>query len=187
MSRNENRTITFDCDWKCGASVEVNPKESSKPPLNYAGAPHGWEVVRVDKSSVMTTAAYIPAPAYLCPDCYGLFKLCSQGGATLRGKLFRAYLSAFKAAEDELKNIQENHITTTAAVVKGGVGNAPLGNSAIDSIPPEWQVAALGKSAIDINTFNDVAVFGDDDEPDDPQPNHDPYPPLSSILKQESE
>ena len=171
MPRNENRTITFDCDWKCGASIEVSPvSPGSKPPLNCAGAPHGWEVVRVDLSSVMTTAAYIPAPVYLCPDCYGLFKLCSQGGATLRSKLFRAYLSAFKAAEEELKNIQETHITTTAAVVKGGVGNAPLGNSAID-----------------INTFNDVAVFGDDDEPDDPQPNHDLYPPLSSILKQESE
>ena len=166
MPRHEARTITFDCDWKCGASVEVN---ECYEPLNYAGVPHGWEVVRVDVSSVMTTAAYIPAPVYLCPDCYGLFKLCSQGGATLRSKLFRAYLSAFKAAEEELKNIQENHITTTAAVVKGGVGNAPLGNSAID-----------------INTFNDVAVFGDD-EPDDPQPNHDPFPPLSSILKQESE
>jgi len=147
MPRHEARTITFDCDWKCGASVEVN---ECYEPLNYAGVPHGWEVVRVEASNVMATSAYGPAPMYLCQDCYGLFKLCSQNGSTLRGKLFRAYLAAFKAAEIELKNIQETHITT-AAVVKSGVGN----------------------SAIDINTFNDVAVFGD--EPDDPQPIHDPF------------
>jgi len=83
----------------------------------------------------------------------------------LRGKLFRAYLAAFKAAEDELKDIQETHITktATAAVVKDDV-SAPLSKSAID----------INTYVDAVSTFDEVAVFGDD-EPDDPQPNHDPF------------
>lgn len=98
MGRQDIFIMYFSCDWKCGATAEVNDRNQ----LNHAHVPTGWERIAKEWSSVGHTNEHEGTPYILCPTCFRLFEIAAMGESTPTGMRFRSYVASFWAAEAQL-------------------------------------------------------------------------------------
>jgi len=108
-------TTTFECDWKCGATLDLDLSgNTGRAQLNHAGVPHGWEkIYRVPSGYMTTDADSAKVPYILCPKCFRLFGIAAHGKTTAIGLRFRDFYETFLAAEHNLEELQRNSIHGT--------------------------------------------------------------------------